>query len=117
MNDALLDQLARENPVPRELPMLPIEPVLDRLDEQPPATDDVHAPRDRLDGIALPRRARLRLPRGGTVTAVASMVVTLVVAGLAIVFLHHGRRPCRTMLRRRGRFRRQTRSRRCARSW
>lgn len=80
MSDELIDRLARENPVPHELPMLPIEPVLGRLDEHPNGTVDVHAPRDLLDGIALPPRARLRLPRGGTVTAVVSIAVTVVVA-------------------------------------
>lgn len=89
MSDELLDLLARENPVPHELPLLPIEPLLARLIEEPDAAVDVHAPRDLGDGIARPRRAPLRLPQARTVTAIASMAVTVAVAGLAILFLHH----------------------------
>jgi hypothetical protein len=89
MSDELISRLARENPVPRELPMLPIEPVLVRLEEQPNAVIDGRAPNDLPDAVAPARRARLRLPRAGVAMAVVSMVVTLALGGLAIVVLHH----------------------------
>lgn len=89
MSDELLDRLARENPVPGDLPMLAIEPVLRRLDEQPVPTDDAHTHRGKRARIAPPRRGRLRLPRGGTLTAVVATGVAVLVAGVAIVLLHH----------------------------
>lgn len=40
MSEDLTDRLRRENPVPEDLPMLPIEPVLRRLDEAPAVAAD-----------------------------------------------------------------------------
>lgn len=69
MNDDVLDQLSRENPVPGPLPPPPIEPLLARL------------------GGRSPDRRRLRLDRAGVVL---SICVAVVVALLALVLPGRG---------------------------
>lgn len=80
MSDEVLERLRRENPVPGSMPALPIEPVLARLDTEPPPP----APRS-LPGSGGQRRAKRALP------AVASLVVVIAVVAVALTVGSHGR--------------------------
>lgn len=77
MSDDVLEQLRHENPVPEQMPALPIEPVLARLDNEP-AT----AGRSR-NG----RRGTQRLSRALPVAL--SVAVVLAVAGVALTLGGH----------------------------
>ena len=70
MSDDVLEQLRRENPVPEQMPALPIEPLLARLDADPPS---------RAIGGRGTRRLRQALP------VALSVVVVLAVAGGALL--------------------------------
>ena len=73
MRDDLIEQLRQENPVPQDLPMLPIETVLSRIDAEPAAP--------RRGSPGWPRGAR-RAARG--IPVVLSVIVALVVAAVVI---------------------------------
>jgi hypothetical protein len=100
MSDDLLDRLARENPLPEQLPALPIEPLLRRLDAEAGATPtpsrDAHtplqpAPEGLPTGRVQSRRDVSRRARR-TATAIPILLSVLVVAGitvLAITTLSH----------------------------
>ena len=80
MSDDVLERLRRENPVPGTMPALPIEPVLERLDKQPPP-----AGRRSLGGSPAARRAIPALP------VVASLAVVVAVAAVVLTVGRHER--------------------------
>jgi hypothetical protein len=100
MSDDLLDRLARENPLPEQLPALPIEPLLRRLDAEAGATStpsrDAHT---RLQPAAkglrvarVPSRRDVSRPARRAATAIPMLFSILIVAGitvLAITTLSH----------------------------
>jgi hypothetical protein len=79
MKDDAMERLARENPVSETLPGPPIEPLLRRLNQQPPAPAQ---PR---------RRPRRRRGAGGTAASVLAIAVALAVAAVAVIYVGHHR--------------------------
>jgi hypothetical protein len=76
MSDDLLERLRRENPVPETMPALPIEPVLARLDNEPPTA------RERTSaGRRGGRRAIRTLPTIASVAVVVAVVAVLLTLG------------------------------------
>jgi hypothetical protein len=78
MTDPVIDAIRRVDPCPDQMPGPPIELVLRRLQQSP------SDPR--------PPRARFRRPRGATVTAMLSALVTAAVTVLAFALLGHDHR-------------------------
>lgn len=100
MSDDLLDRLARENPLPEQLPALPIEPLLRRLDAEAGATStpsrDAHTPlQPAPKGLRVARVLRRQdasRPARRATTAIPMLLSILIVAGitvLAITALSH----------------------------
>jgi hypothetical protein len=81
MSDAPMERLRRTNPVADEMVALPIEPLLQRLDQQSRTS--------RSDPVAVKGRggARRWLPRLGSVVAVVSVLVAVVIGAGALVLL------------------------------
>lgn len=82
MSNDLMDRLRRENPVPEDLPILPIEPVLRRLDEAPAALPDRTSA----------TRGRARRAIGGLPVAL-SVIVAFTVAAVVITTGRHTQSP------------------------
>jgi hypothetical protein len=80
MSDDVLERLRRENPVPERMPALPIEPVLARLDNEPPTAGERSS-----TGPRGARRAIRTLP------AIASLAVVLAVGAVGLTVGDHGR--------------------------
>jgi len=78
MSNDLMDRLRRENPVPEDLPILPIEPVLRRLDDAPAALPDRTSA----------TRGRARRATGGLPVAL-SVIVAFTVAAVVITTGRH----------------------------
>lgn len=81
MRDDAMERLAREKPVSETLPGPPIEPLLRRLDQQPPD----------LAGRPQPKTRRRRRVAGGTVASVLAVAVALAVAAVAVMYVGHNR--------------------------
>ena len=80
MSDDVLERLRRENPVPERMPAPPIEPVLARLDNEPPTAGERSS-----TGPRGARRAIRTLP------AIASLAVVLAVGAVLLTVGDHGR--------------------------
>jgi hypothetical protein len=80
MSDDMLERLRRENPVTERMPALPIEPVLARLDNEPPTAVERSSA-----GAGGARRAIRALP------AIASVAVVLAVGAVLLTVGDYGR--------------------------